>query len=162
MNTVSPGVGDITMESLVSKDHSDHNGHLNMGYYLVLFDQATGVLFENLGVGWVANEEFGETVFTLETHVTYHRELALGEAFFIETRVAGFDHNKIQYLHLMFKTETRELAATNECIVLNVDIATRQASEFRDYSVSRLAKIKEKQAQLPLPDGLIGRAIKQL
>ena len=57
----------------------DANGHMNMAYYVVLFDQATDLMYETLGVGQAYREATGNSTFTVETHTLYEREVRVGE-----------------------------------------------------------------------------------
>ena len=38
-------------EGMVPPEWIDANGHMNLAYYVVLFDQATDLLYDELGVG---------------------------------------------------------------------------------------------------------------
>lgn len=157
------GYGEIIYEGRVDNDLLDHNGHINAAYYVVVFDRyATDSLFEILGVGERAMEDHSETVFVLETHVTYLKELVLNQEFFVETRLTGHDHNKLQYVHWMYDKKSRDLVATNECLCLNVDVNSRKAKRFREETLSRMAAFASKHEESPLPPDTAGRSIRQL
>ena len=156
------GYGEKTFEGRVEQAWLDHNGHMNVGYYVVVFDKGTDGLFEFLGVGERAMEEHGETIFVLEAHVTYHKELILNQAFYIETRLLGHDHNKLQYIHWMYDKATGDLVATNECLCLNVDVNNRRTKRFREESLQRLVAFAERRKDMPLPPDAAGRAVRQL
>src|SRR2546421_12493413 len=66
-------------EGEVLPEWIDWNGHLNLAYYVVLFDRATDLLFDELGLGldYRRNEEKG--TFVVETHNLYERELLVGQ-----------------------------------------------------------------------------------
>src|SRR5213595_2793458 len=53
----------------------DGNGHMNVGYYLVVFDYATDEFLSWVGLDARHRREHGVTTFCLEAHVTYHREV---------------------------------------------------------------------------------------
>src|SRR5258708_19945569 len=57
----------------------DHNGHLNMAYYNVMFDRAIDEMWLLLAMGpGYVRERHGST-FTAECHVRYLREIPLGD-----------------------------------------------------------------------------------
>src|SRR5262249_54078916 len=56
----------------------DANGHLNMAYYVLVFDYATDAWFEHVGLGGAHRVTHGVTTFCLEAHVTYHHEVKEG------------------------------------------------------------------------------------
>src|SRR5215510_9519989 len=64
---------------VVRSEWIDHNQHMNMGYYLVVFDLATDAFFSWVGLGEAHREAHAVTTFCLEAHVTYHRELRAGD-----------------------------------------------------------------------------------
>ena len=57
----------------------DHNDHLNMGYYTVLFDRAADEVFAQLGFGPAYRAAHNHTTFSAEFHIRYLRELRLGD-----------------------------------------------------------------------------------
>src|SRR5262249_42342409 len=57
----------------------DHNRHMNMGYYLVVFDYATDEWLRHIGLDEAHRDAHGVTTFCLEAHVTYHREAREGD-----------------------------------------------------------------------------------
>jgi len=57
----------------------DANGHMNLAYYVVLFDYATDALFEAIGIGREYKAATNHGTFVAETHNLYERELLVGE-----------------------------------------------------------------------------------
>ena len=57
----------------------DYNGHMNMGYYLVVFDFATDEFLDWVGLDEGHRRQHRVTTFCLEAHVTYHREVRSGD-----------------------------------------------------------------------------------
>ena len=53
----------------------DNNGHMNMGYYVVVFDLATDEWLSWVGLDAAHRDTQRVTTFCLEAHVTYHREV---------------------------------------------------------------------------------------
>ena len=65
---------------VVRPEWIDHNQHMNLGYYLVVFDFATDEFFRWVGLDQAHRQARQVTTFCLEAHVTYHRELRSGDA----------------------------------------------------------------------------------
>ena len=59
----------------VRPDWIDENDHMNMGYYVVVFDYATDAFLDHLGLTPEHRKTQRVTTFCLETHVNYLREL---------------------------------------------------------------------------------------
>jgi len=55
----------------------DYNGHMNMAYYNLIFDQCVDYVYDNIGIGAEYARTTGGSCFTLEIHVNYLQELVL-------------------------------------------------------------------------------------
>ncbi len=130
----------LVYETTVKPEWIDHNGHMNVAYFVLAFDEATDAAYESWGIGLDYPESSGCSVFTLGMNVDYLGELFEGDAIRIETTLVDHDAKRIHYYHRMFNTETGQLAATNECLCMNVDLATRKAGLFSEQISSKLAQ----------------------
>src|SRR5215471_14022248 len=99
----------------------DYNGHMNVAYYVLAFDHATDQLFDQLGIGEAYRRATNDSLFALEAHVTYERELKEGDAFAIESRLIDADRKRLHIFHHMIKSASGETAATMEVMALHVD-----------------------------------------
>src|SRR5882762_9388397 len=107
---------------VVRPDWIDHNGHMNMGYYLVVFDFATDEFFRWVGLDEAHRTARGITTFCLEAHVTYHREVRSGDPLRFTTLLLAHDAKRIHYIHAMYHAREGYLASTNELMSLHVDL----------------------------------------
>ncbi len=145
-------------ECEVRPEWIDYNGHMNVAYYVLAFDLATDALFDYVGIGERYVMEQNRSMFALESHVTYQRELRAGDPIRITTQLLGFDHKRMHFAHLMFRGADGDLAATSEWLALHVDMATRRSAPIPDDIGARLAAVREAHAALPPPPG-VGRVI---
>jgi len=114
----------------VIKEWTDYNGHLNVAFYVHIFDIAADVMLDNFNMGGISAKKNKKTTFVAEMHTIYKQEVKLGEE--VETHVTFVDHDKkrIQYRLSMFHKEKKYLAATNEVLSLYVDLNLRKVTEF--------------------------------
>jgi len=114
----------------VIKEYTDYNNHLNVAYYVRIFDIAADVMLDNFNMGGESAKKDKKTTFVAEMHTTYNQEVKLGEE--VETHITFVDHDKkrIQYKLSMFHKEKKYLAATNEVLSLYVDLNQRKVVEF--------------------------------
>src|SRR5947207_15922343 len=93
-------------EGEVLPEWIDWNGHLNLAYYVVLFDRATDFLFDELGLGldYRPNEQKG--TFVVDTHNIYDRERLVGERCRSPTRILGADDNRLHLTPEMRRAAT--------------------------------------------------------
>ena len=143
----------------VRSDWIDHNGHMNVGYYSVVFDYATDAFLDFVGLDAANREATGGTTFTVETHLTYQREVREGAPLAFQTRLLGFDAKRLHYIHHMVHAEEGFLAASCECLVLHVDLAARRAAPMPERFQTRLAEILEAHGAHPAP-AEAGRAVR--
>ena len=143
---------------VVRPEWIDHNRHLNVGYYLVVFDYATDEFFRWIGLDAVHRQERAVTTFCLEAHVTYHQEVREGAPLRFTTLLLGHDAKRIHYIHEMYHAREGYLAATNELMSLHVSEATRRSAPMAGEILERLADIQTAHDALPRPPQ-VGRAI---
>ena len=125
-------------ETVVRPDWIDHNGHMNVAYFVLAFDEATDAVYEDWGIGLTYPESSGCSVFTLGMNVDYMAELFEGDAIRIETYLVDHDAKRIHYFHRMLSAKDDRPAATNECLCMNVDLTTRRSREFPADVMQRL------------------------
>ncbi|HTO12856.1 MAG TPA: thioesterase family protein [Candidatus Binatia bacterium] len=136
---------------LVRPEWIDHNGHMNMGYYLVVFDFATDEFFRWVGLGEAHRTARKVTTFCLEAHVTYHREVRSGDPLRFTTHLLGHDAKRLHYIHAMYHATAGYLASTNELMSLHVDLATRRGAPMAEEITARLAAIQAAHDALERP-----------
>ncbi len=135
----------------VRSEWIDHNQHMNMGYYLVVFDFATDAWLDFVGLTQAHRAQQQITTFCLEGHVTYQREVDAHAPLRFTTRLLGYDAKRIHYFHEMHHAEEGFLASTNELMSLHVSRRTRRAAPMAAQVLARLAAIQQAHDKLPLP-----------
>ncbi len=136
----------------------DNNGHMNMGYYLVVFDLATDEWMRRVGLDAGHRAAHGVTTFCLEAHVTYHREVREGDPLRFTTRLLAYDAKRMHYIHEMYHGDSGYLAATNELMSLHVSQATRRGAPMAPEVLERLRVIQAAHDRLPRPSQ-VGRVM---
>ena len=114
----------------VIKECTDYNGHLNVAFYVHVFDIAADIMLDNFNMGGISAKKDKKTTFVAEMYTKYNQEVRLGEE--VETQLTYIDHDKkrIHYRLSMFHKEKKYLAATNEVLSLYVDLGKRKVIEF--------------------------------
>ena len=114
----------------IIKEWTDYNGHLNVAFYVHVFDMAADIMLDNFKMGGLSAKQDKKTTFVAEMYTAYKQEVRLGEE--VETHLTYVDHDKkrIHYRLSMFHKEKRYLAATNEVLSLYMDLSQRKVTEF--------------------------------
>jgi len=136
---------------VVRPEWIDNNGHMNMGYYLVVFDLATDEWMRLIGLDAAHRRAREVTTFCLEAHVTYQREVREGDPLRFTTRLLAHDAKRIHYIHEMFHGDVGYLAATNELMSLHVSQETRRGAPMAPEILERLGQIQRAHDGLPRP-----------
>src|SRR6185437_15976067 len=136
----------------------DYNGHMNLAYYVLVFDKATDRLFDLLGLGEAYRRAADRTNFALEAHVTYARELKQGERLRIVTQLVDADDKRLHFFHAMHQEPDGDLAATIELLSLHVDLAGPRATPFAEPQRAAVETLLAEHRPLPRPPQL-GRAV---
>ena len=114
----------------IIEEWTDYNGHLNVAFYVHVFDRGADVMLDSFKMGGHSATTDQKTTFVAEMYTAYKQEVRLGEE--VETHLSYIDHDKkrIHYRLSMFHKEKKYLAATNEVLSLFVDLDQRKVIEF--------------------------------
>ena len=128
----------------IIKEWIDYNGHMNMAYYVLIFDQAWENILNKFQMGGEKAEESKRTTMVVETRTTYDSEVKEGDE--VAVYVSYFDHDK-KRLHLkceMYEKKTKKLSATMENLSLYIDLDKRKVTEFEDEKVKIMDEFIDK------------------
>lgn len=129
----------------------DFNGHMNVGYYVVAFDEVSVEVLARLGLDETYRQTRQASTFALETHATYERELPPGAPYIVKTQLLDADHKRLHLFHEMFHAEEGWLAATNEVITMHIDMTQRRSAPFPPDVQEKIDALKAAHAGLPWP-----------
>jgi acyl-CoA thioester hydrolase len=145
-------------EGVILPEWIDANGHMNLAYYVVLFDQATDLLYETLGVGNAYRDATGNSTFAAETHTLYEREVQLGERVRVVPHLLAADSKRMHSFLEMFHAEVGYRVAAQEILALHIDLSVRRVAPFPAELSARLQAAVRERAGKPVPHG-VGRRI---
>lgn len=129
----------------------DYNGHMNVGYYHVVFDIAAEPFFNWLGFSPEFRRAHASSTFALESHLHFLREVRVGDPLRFEARLLQVDHKRVHFYQEMFHGTEGYLAATYESLSVHVNMAQRRTSPMPDELSARLSAVKQAHAHLPRP-----------
>jgi acyl-CoA thioester hydrolase len=136
----------------------DSNGHMNLAYYVVVFDLGTDRLYDALGIGNAYREATGNSCFTAETHTLYEREVKAGEDLRVATTLLGADAKRLHYFHEMFHAVQGHRVAAQELLALHIDMGVRRVAPFPPDRLAAIGAALRAQGDRPVPPG-VGRRI---
>ena len=122
----------------VQPEWLDCNGHMNLAYYVLVFDCGTDAWLEQAGLG-SAYRLTGRSVFAAETHTVYRQEVGSDAPILVRTRLAAASGKRIHLLHEMSSGES--LVAMQEVMFLHVDLTTRRSVPLCEPDAARVAAL---------------------
>ena len=120
---------------IIKKEWTDYNQHMNMAYYVLVFDQLWETILTKFKIGEESAKTTQMSTMVVETHTTYNNEVKEGEE--VEIYLTFFDHDE-KKLHVkmeMIEKSSKKLSATIEMLCLYIDLSKRKVSEFEEEKV---------------------------
>ena len=120
---------------IIKKEWTDYNNHMNMAYYVLVFDQIWEIILEKFKMGEQSAKTTNMSTMVVETHTTYNNEVKEGDE--VEINLTFLDHDK-KRLHFkmeMIEKSSKKIAATLEMLSLYIDLNQRKVAEFEQEKV---------------------------
>ena len=123
-------------DQIIKKEWTDYNKHMNVAYYVLVFDESWEVMLQKFKMGENSAKTTGMSTMVVETYITYNNEVKEGEE--VEVFLTYFDHDKkrLHYKLEMIEKSSKKLSATIELLSLYVDLKKRKVSEFEDEKIN--------------------------
>ena len=120
---------------IIKKEWTDYNNHMNMAYYVLVFDQIWEIILEKFKMGEQSAKTTNMSTMVVETHTTYNNEVKEGDE--VEINLSFFDHDKkrLHYKLEMIEKSSKKLSATLEMLSLYIDLNKRKVAEFEEEKV---------------------------
>ena len=134
---------------------------MNVAYYVLMFDEATDVYKDQVGIDRDYRVRTNCTTFAAELHITYLAELRLDDVVQVETLLLDADDKRHHFIHQMFKrsgpanddsaTVSDSACATMEVMSMHIDLAVRRPSPFPGDVNQNIQTLLGKHAELERP-----------
>jgi len=122
----------------VKKEWTDYNGHMNLAFYINLFDTGWEVMLNKFNMGERSAKTEKKTTFAVESHTTYDKEVKEGNEVDINLLFLDIDSKRLVYkLEMTHKNENYR-AATTEVCSLYVDLDKRKVTEIEPIKKQKI------------------------
>ena len=125
----------LTTQKII-KDWTDYNNHMNVAYYVLIFDvYGAEILMNKFKMGEHSAKTTKKSTMVVESHITYNQEVSEGDE--VGVNLTFFDHDKKRLLYKMemIHKEKKYLASTIEILALYVDLDQRKVAKFEDEKI---------------------------
>lgn len=148
----------LTTTGEVRPEWIDYNGHLMDGFYAVAFSAVTDRFLEAIGFGPDYPAATGHSVYTLESHLVYLREVRAGARLRYTTQLLDYDDRRIHIVHSVAEDGADGPAATNELLLTHVRQAPAGSAAMPPEPLARLGRLARAHAGHP-PPPQVGRRV---
>ncbi|MEQ3709791.1 MAG: thioesterase family protein [Tateyamaria sp.] len=131
----------------------DYNGHLNMAYYNLLFDQCADEVYERIGFGPDYHQTTGNTTYVAEFHLAYVRELHVNDPVTVTFQLIDFDAKRFHSYQEIWHQDGW-LAATGEALTLHVDQSGPKVAPMPDDVLNKVRTLADEHSSLPRPSAV--------
>lgn len=138
-------------QTAVLPEWIDYNGHLRDAYYGLIVSLATDALMDQLGLDAAYRERTGCTLYTVEMHIHFLREVKRNETLAVSVRIAGADTRRVHAAFEVTPQGQSAVAATAELMLLHVRQhgASVSTAAFPAPVSAALAQLQEQSAGMP-------------
>lgn len=115
---------------VVPAAYGDANGHVNVRHHLGLYDDAEWAIFDGIGLGDADGGADVAGIFALEQHLTYRREVLVGDDVSVHLRVLACEGPLLHLVSYLANHTRGEVAGCMEALEGCVDLTTRRLAPF--------------------------------
>ena len=124
----------LTTKKII-KEWTDYNNHMNLSYYILVFDLGAEVILSKFKMGEHSAKTTKKSTMVVETHTTYNQEVKEGDE--VDVFISYFDHDnkRLHYKLEMYDKNKNTLSATTEILSLYIDLNIRKVAEFEPEKI---------------------------
>ena len=114
----------------IIKECTDYNNHMNLSYYILVFDLGAEVILSKFKMGEHSAKTTKKSTMAVETHTTYNQEVKEEDE--VDVVLSHFDHDnkRLHYKLEMYDKAKNTLSATTEVLSLYIDLNIRKVAEI--------------------------------
>lgn len=131
----------------ITDDYLDAMGHMNVRWYMAIFDNTTWQFFNALGLTSEYFETRHKGMFALRQFINYFSEVLPGHTVSVHTRLLGRTDKRFHFMHFMVNDDTGQVAASFESMGTHADLELRRSAPLPDSIAEALdAKLEKDRA----------------
>jgi acyl-CoA thioester hydrolase len=131
----------------IINDWTDYNNHMNLSYYILVFDQAAEKILSKFNMGEEAALKTKRSTMVVETHTTYNNEVKEDDNVDVYLSYCDHDKKRLHYKLEMYEKSKNILSATTEVLALYINLELRKVAEFEKEKVLIIDKFIDENNQ---------------
>lgn len=135
---VEARAAELTLKAVVEPRFLDSMGHMNVAWYVYLFDRGLWEFFERHGLDEQYRQIESRGMFGLEENLRYLSELREGQPLHVHTAVTEVKPKTLRLYQYMVDCDAQKVSATRDVVAVHIDLSTRRSSPFSDAVLAQL------------------------
>jgi acyl-CoA thioester hydrolase len=131
----------------IINDWTDYNNHMNLSYYILVFDKAAEKILSKFNMGEEAALKTKRSTMVVETHTTYNNEVKENDNVDVYLSYCDHDKKRLHYKLEMYEKSKNILSATTEVLALYINLELRKVAEFEKEKVLIIDKFIDENNQ---------------
>lgn len=146
----------IVYRAVIPPEYRDHMDHMNVRWYMVLYDEAGDEMYKLYGQTMEYYREYGTGGFDLEHHIRYLAEVRIGDTVSIRARLLARTAKRLHYMMFMVNETRGVVASTFECVNSHADLKQRRTAPYPDFIAAQIDTLIAQHSQLDWDAPVIG------
>ena len=142
--------------AVIPPAYEDRQGHMNMRWYLALYDEAGDAMYPMLGLTEEYFAASGAGGFDLEHHLWYPSEVRIGDTVVIRVRILARNAKLLHYMMFMVNETRGMLSSLFECVHAHADLRTHRTAPFPAQVADRIDAFIAEHSALAWPAPVSG------
>ncbi|MFP4159921.1 MAG: acyl-CoA thioesterase [Desulfobacterales bacterium] len=118
---------------IIPVDYLDAMGHMNVRWYMALYDRATWHFFDAIGMTEDYLKNYHAGAFALRHFINYFSEIHAGQTVAVRTRVIGRTDKRFHFMHFLINESTARVASSFESLGTHADLKQRRSAPFPSF-----------------------------
>lgn len=144
------------LRTTVPESWADSNGHMNIRWYIAVFDDAGDDLHERVGLTPDFHRLHQTGTMDLEHHTHFVNEIMPGDHVAVYARLVARSPKRLHYLMFLVNESKGKLASIFECMNAFADLKIRKTAPFPAEILAKIDAWLEKDAKLDWPPPVSG------
>jgi acyl-CoA thioester hydrolase len=142
-------LGPPCFETTARNEWTDRNQHVNIRYYIAVFDDAGDAFYPTVGLSDADHRKRQSGTMDLEHHTHFVRELRPGDRIAVYLRIVGVSAKRFHYLMFLVNETGGQVASIFECVNTFVDLQQRKSAPWPEEVRTALELLGETHRSLP-------------
>lgn len=139
----------VIYRATIPPEYEDENGHMNMRWYLHVYDDAGYPLAARLGLTPEFHARHSTGGYDLEHHIHYLNEIMVSDEVAVTVRLLDRSAKRLHYMMFLVNETRGTLASIFECVNSFADLTVRRTAPYPDEIAAAIDALLAEHQALP-------------